>query len=449
NGVDDNCDGQLDEGCDPDTSQALCTAAGKNWLGSGESAPFGGYTAMGALECCGDDSGEYLRITPIPGLGEPVACCNALTDCVDQSAACIASGTVQGAFKCNGGVWEAADGDIDEATCNAIAGTGHWAIGGEISGSACCGDDAGENERFRECSGAACTTLASDKACCNTLTDCVFNDKCYYNVNEALPLVESENTAFCNAFNKKSACTSGTSKGKCFWNDAISPPCKPAATKTAVQLGTKTGTTSFPAYADVDGDLSDEVCIAASPGQWQDTSGSIGGVVMNVTDPVAGAVVRVLGTVFKAMSAVDGSYSIAGLPSGNYDVVAEKDGYEQASSLSLFVPDSGIGVADFTLVHPLGGCEDDCTKVGSNLCDSSCHGKGKCWFSSDGIKAACHNSFGIGYMPDGSFVDCCMGPTYSPIKAVPSVPSDQVIIGRKPILYKGRFVNMVTIVFNK
>ena len=55
----------------------------------------------------------------------------------------------------------------------------------------------------------------------------------------------------------------------------------------------------------------------------------------------------------------------------------------------------------------------------------------------------------MGYMPDGSFVDCCMGPTYSPIKAVPSVPSDQVIIGRKPILYKGRFVNMVTIVFNK
>lgn len=89
-------------------------------------------------------------------------------------------------------------------------------------------------------------------------------------------------------------------------------------------------------------------------------------------------------------------------------------------------------------------------KVGSNLCDASCHGKGLCWFYSEEVRAACDGTFGIIEMPGGiQNVDCCKGKPYTPIKAEATVPSKNVIVSRMPVLYHGKFVNMVMVVFNR
>ena len=55
----------------------------------------------------------------------------------------------------------------------------YWNIGGEINGTACCGDDAGENRDTRACSSGVCASDANDDACCDTTTDCVYNSVCY------------------------------------------------------------------------------------------------------------------------------------------------------------------------------------------------------------------------------------------------------------------------------
>ena len=74
-----------------------------------------------------------------------------------------------------------ADGDGSSAACQCIrAASGYWNIGGEVAGTTCCGDDAGENKRTRVCS-SGCTTDATDDGCCDTATDCVYSSTCYAN----------------------------------------------------------------------------------------------------------------------------------------------------------------------------------------------------------------------------------------------------------------------------
>ncbi len=62
---------------------------------------------------------------------------------------------------------------------------------------------------------------------------------------------------------------------------------------------------------------------------------------------------------------------------------------------------------------------------------------------------ACDGTFGLVMMPDGKYVECCMGNPYAPLKANMQVPSDNVIVTKIPVLFKGKFVNMVIAVFNK
>ncbi len=42
----------------------------------------------------------------------------------------------------------------------------------------CCGDDANEYYKYRNCA-SSCTTSSTDEACCNLNTDCVYNSVCY------------------------------------------------------------------------------------------------------------------------------------------------------------------------------------------------------------------------------------------------------------------------------
>jgi hypothetical protein len=59
-------------------------------------------------------------------------------------------------------------------------GAGKWSLGGAADATTCCGDEAGEVARVRECD-AYCTANANDNACCSQASDCVWWDACYVN----------------------------------------------------------------------------------------------------------------------------------------------------------------------------------------------------------------------------------------------------------------------------
>jgi len=68
--------------------------------------------------------------------------------------------------------------DPDENQSYCINCSQSWNIGGEVSGTVCCGDDYGEYARTRQCS-SGCTSNSNDDACCDSSTDCVYNSVCY------------------------------------------------------------------------------------------------------------------------------------------------------------------------------------------------------------------------------------------------------------------------------
>ncbi len=446
---------------DADTGSGWCGGCGAQgivWSTGGEAAAFGEYDTGTSTECCGDDSNEKYRST-VKGGSTYSACCNSATDCVDVSNNCVSDGTQSAGFKCVGGVW--ADGDVSEAQCT-FAG-GYWIPGGEVVATPCCGDDSGENPLYRKCAAGACSDVLADKKCCDAPTDCIFNGQCYSDVNKAMFLVELPQ-ADCKSLKTQSACEKGAGKSKddCLWNAALN---RCIASRATVQANTVVYS-NLSAYADVDFDGTDEVCVAGSPGEWQETAGTVTGTVRNVSTgdqcaaqcpapcvqgcPVDGAVVKVLGTALSATTDAAGTYTVANVPSRTHDLTAAKSGYEAGTAYGIFVPDAATVTVDFTLVRALsGGCEDDCTTVGSNLCDATCHGKGLCWFDSDATKQACDGTFGLTEMPTGEYVDCCKGKLYTPIKAQATVPSKNVVVTKKPVLYKGKFVNMVIVVFER
>lgn len=184
-------------------------------------------------------------------------------------------------------------------------------------------------------------------------------------------------------------------------------------------------------------------------GQWSQGTGNIIGTVRNATnDPVAGATVRVLGTSFSDTTTPAGTYTINNVPSGTYDVSASKptDGYDDATALNVDVV-TGTVTVDFTLLLSLGGCTNECTKAGSNACDASCDGKGSCKFYSGETKQACDGTFGIIGMSGGRQVSCCEGQPYTLQKADVTVQAKEIIKTVKPVVYQGKLVNMVTLLF--
>ncbi len=68
--------------------------------------------------------------------------------------------------------------DGDQNWCDCRFGTGYFNIGGETAATTCCGDDAGEFKRTRQCS-AICSSDSADDACCDDSTDCVYSSTCY------------------------------------------------------------------------------------------------------------------------------------------------------------------------------------------------------------------------------------------------------------------------------
>ncbi len=181
-----------------------------------------------------------------------------------------------------------------------------------------------------------------------------------------------------------------------------------------------------------------------------DISATVTGYVRNSTgDPVGGARVDALGKNFTS-SAASGYYELkfGNVTESPYDLIVSASGYE-SQTVTNFVLHAQTSVQqDFTLTRYLGDCTDVCTKIGSNLCNKDCQGKGFCWFYSQQTMDACDGTFGWTELPDGKYVNCCKGTPFSPSKADVSVPcASNVIKTQKLVLYLGKFVKMNIISF--
>ncbi len=371
--------------------------------------------------------------------------------------------------------------------------------------SSCIGDDNPEIFPGRRKEGIAASV--GDAAICDKLSDCVFNKRCYSDIDAVASTFfggnvfaawsssgwKSEVSADVNADGKVEVCDpgqwvnpSGSIVG--FVTDASGSGLASAVVDA---VSTSQPVTSYSAVSASDGSYSigsvepaNYDVTASKSGYTTQTwsnvpvqpfqvvqrdfelsvaSVAVSGVVRNASRsnsngpcpsgcPVAGAVVSIVGTGFSAVTAADGSYSIAGVPIGYYDIVAGKpsDSYVDAVKVE-------VGVvfdvdADFTLVKALDGCNNDCTKA-DGFCHAECGGKGLCVFESPETASACDFAApGIITDPDDPSMQviCCSGSSYSPVKADMSVPTAKnVLITKKPVLYKGRFLNMVIVTFTK
>lgn len=357
--------------------------------------------------------------------------------------------------------------------------------------------------RSMECAAGVCANKPDDAALCDKASDCVYNGKCYSDIKSVAATFFSndpaavwnsawqpEVAADVNGDGRLEVCDPGqwqNPTGAVAGTVTDASTSAPVSSAAVSMVGTPPNQgTTFAATTAGDGTYTihnvnaltydmtaskagfnsavkanepiqpfqtNTVDFQLTPGGaggvWGGGTASISGVVRNITgQPVGGAVVKVLGTSLSATTAADGTYSIEGIPTGNYDISASKpgDGYTDATALGINVA-AGTTTVDFTLLLSLGSCTNDCTKVGSSSCDASCDGKGSCKFYSPETKAACDGTFGIIDLPGGRQVSCCKGQPYKLQKADVIVQAKQVVKTVKPVLYRGRLVNLVTLLF--
>ncbi|MBI2664116.1 carboxypeptidase regulatory-like domain-containing protein [Candidatus Woesearchaeota archaeon] len=437
------CDAQC-KYIDYDISEPACEAGSYNWFKGGESAGFGSYTPFGSEDsCCGDDAGEYAKEFVSEEATLYTACCNAATDCGDTDGSCVAD-SVASADKervCFDGAWFSIHGS--DAACAVVGGV--RGLVGEPSGSSIsqlkndgsvgklvkdtlrCANRPGETEFFlrtRQCAAASgCTSDLTDKAVCDKPDDCVYSRVCYSDLDAVV------NNDFVGLFTRAAVWVGST---------AVSgQPAEDWMTEVS---------------HDVTGDGIPNYC---DPGEWQGNAvGTLTGNVGNATgSSVEGAVVRLLGTSYAATADTSGNYIITNIAEGTYDIVANKPGqpYEDSSEIGFAIDGFGTYEQDFTLVHPLLDCFDDCTKA-DGLCRAECHGKGLCAFSSATTAAACDYATPglVDYDNAGipSQILCCTGNVFAPVKASVDVCGENVISLRRPVLFKGKLVTMVVTVFD-
>ncbi len=172
-----------------DGSQTCCSHNNGQWNIGGDIS-----------NCCGDDSGEYVKTEQGATDGtDSNACCDANTDCVDDDecyaqGSCHDTGSIVSADEyCDAGVWY--DNDDSQTYCDACVGSGHWNLGGEVAPTTCCGDDSGEYKRTRACT-SGCTSDSADDACCDASSDCVWNGVCY---SSGSYVCNGNQVIYCNA----------------------------------------------------------------------------------------------------------------------------------------------------------------------------------------------------------------------------------------------------------
>ncbi len=346
--------------------------------------------------------------------------------------------------------------------------------------------------RTKDCVSGACQSNPSDKALCDKPSDCVFNGRCYSDIslvasnffsgNEAAALTSvwsAEVSADVNGNGRPLVCdpgqwmsSQGTLVGNITDDSELHIPLggvsisavgasNPALTySTTTQAdGTYTITDVTPANYDITaskaGYSSDERSNYPVPAMEVTgvnftllSGATLTGIVTNISDlPVKNAIVKIIGTALSAVTDDAGAYTILNVPAGTYDLAASKpsDGYADKTVFKHTI--SGTDTVNFQLLRTLGNCKDDCTTTTSNSCEASCNGKGKCWFYSDETMEACDGTFGLTQLIGGKAVNCCTGNPYAQIKADVTVKARQVAKSEELVMYSGKLLKMVTLLF--
>ncbi|MFZ2455255.1 MAG: hypothetical protein WAX07_02110, partial [Candidatus Altiarchaeia archaeon] len=171
--------------------QNECAASWNGCSGSCvKTGPNGNCNGAGACNS-GGGSAVVAAANICSGGSEVAGVCNAAYGCTNAQNTDNAYGNggtpywtqgyCDGGGSCDRSGSTLGDGDGGSAACQCIkAASGYWGIGGEVAGTTCCSDDAGENKRTRVCS-SGCTTDGADDACCDSSTDCVYSSACYAN----------------------------------------------------------------------------------------------------------------------------------------------------------------------------------------------------------------------------------------------------------------------------
>ena len=296
--------------------------------------------------------------------------------------------------------------------------------------SVCCTDDGGEFVRSSSGPGSF-EGFDGSSVCCDSSTDCVFGSRCYVSG----VVLEGDRPA------SPSCRRSG--------NDLFGYFCSSGNWR----------------LLDVDGDGTDDSCddnesnTCSTDGFLTNCGNQAGfgcdacvvtGKVTNVTgDYLVGVRVRRLGDpLMDGYSNSTGDYWIAPVPVGLADFEASMEEYDSTSIIQYLV-NVGVNKLDFLLQRGPYVCESDCTTVGSNVCRAGCAGVNGCPIQV-GVNEFCDGRVsGFSYdFPGGLQVVCCGGVPYSPVRAVFSVDSDNVLRVVRPVLYQGRFVNLVVDIFD-
>ncbi len=394
----------------------------------------------------------------------PLVDCYANSSCDElDTLECIDISTI-----CNN-TCQPANRDLSEEFCIDNTGcvqlnwnlTGEKAAHGEYEGSQptpeCCGDDAGETFRYREIasySGSnqvvdsySISTDIKDSACCNDVTDCVFEGVCYRDFDEVYTInIGSAEKSTCEGLSKHD-CRKIES---CFWrNDAC---------VYNVRLDSTYGTI---VYNDVNKDGYDEVC---DPGEWMvgDLNSSFYGFVYNVTlGGIQGATVQISGVSelsnatyhFNGTTDINGYYDIEVFGNGTYDIIVTKSLFGTDTEINRYIGMFDDIEINFTLMDAHEQCEPDCTYQGDSICHTDCNSKLGCSFFDNNTLSLCagkQSGWTVDY--NGSHaVDCCESQPYES-KELKIIDTDTTLISDlvrlvRVVFFKGKPVKMVIDVF--
>ncbi|MAG16215.1 hypothetical protein CMO88_04090 [Candidatus Woesearchaeota archaeon] len=180
-------------------------------------------------------------------------------------------------------------------------------------------------------------------------------------------------------------------------------------------------------------------------------SGKISGVITNITgDNVENARVTVVGKGFDLTDA-SGFYEIefADPDDGSpYDVTITHADYETGLAFGLVIHNDECPQKNFIIYKPAEGCNNDCT-MSDGLCHADCNNKGACSYISPATASACDSKVpGIIDYGDEQIL-CCTGAAFTPVQANVGITCGENVISiEKPVLFKGKLVNMVLTVFD-
>ena len=148
-------------------------------------------------------------------------------------------------------------------------------------------------------------------------------------------------------------------------------------------------------------------------------------------------------------------YNIREIPVGTYDIIVEDPSgeYETAIVKNVVIRHFLNTTRHILLKRDLGrDCNDDCTDH-RGICSPKCHGKGECLFSSPEAMNICEGYF-KGYADHRNDtkkrVLCCTGKVFTPVKAEITFCEglENVAVVKKPVVFRGKFANMVVLAFD-